>query len=241
MSSNSDLRTQIERTREPLSRARHLPGDLYTSSEIYELEKERIFRKEWLCVGRVEELESAGDFLTVRIADDPIVVCRGRDGELRAFYNVCRHRGTQVVAGQGNRNSFQCPYHGWTYDLSGSLLGAPFTEEVEEFDKRAFGLKPVQLDTWGGFVFVNLDPECAPLHTFLGEFANQFAAYRPEQCRLAFKITVEYDSNWKTIAENLVDIYHLATLHADSFGENQPCVRTNSITLNAATTDGSRV
>jgi Rieske 2Fe-2S family protein len=219
---NGQIRSQIARTREPLNRARHLPGDLYTAPEIYEIEKEQIFRKEWLCVARVEELENPGDFKTLRIADDPIVVCRDRNGVLRAFYNVCRHRGTEVVSGGGNRKSFQCPYHGWTYELSGRLLGAPFTDEVQGFDKAQFGLKPIRLETWGGFVFVNLDPAAISLDEHLGEFARHFGPYRPEECRLALKVPIEYDSNWKTVAENLVDIYHLATLHAESFGDKQP-------------------
>ena len=218
----AELRDAAARARAPLSKARHLPGDFYTSPEIQALERERIFRREWLCVARVEELESPGDYRTMRIAGEPILVCRAKSGALHAFFNVCRHRGTEVVEGSGNRQSFQCPYHAWTYDLEGNLLGAPYTDEIQGFDRVHFGLKAIALDTWGGFVFVNLDPDCAPLAEALGSFAQIFAPYRPEDCRLAFKIHMEFDSNWKAIAENLVDIYHLATLHADSFGSKQP-------------------
>jgi Rieske 2Fe-2S family protein len=215
-------RSAVSRTREALSKARHLPGDFYTSREIAAAEREHIFGKEWLCVGRVEEFEKSGDYRTLELAGEPIVVCRSKDGELRAFYNVCRHRGTEVATGCGNRNSFQCPYHAWTYDLEGKLLGAPFTDDIDGFDRKDFGLKSIQLDTWGGFVFVNLDPACRPLADSLGSFTEVFAPYRPEECRLGFRIRVEYNSNWKAVAENFVDIYHLATLHAESFGDNQP-------------------
>lgn len=215
-------RYAVSRTRGDLRSARHLPGDFYTSKEIEALERERIFSREWLCVARQEELANPGDYRTLDIAGEPIVVCRSKRGALQAFYNVCRHRGTKVVTGCGNRNSFTCPYHAWTYDLEGQLRGAPFTDDIDRFSLEEFGLKSLRIDTWGGFVFVNLDPDCQSLRESLGSFTEIFAPYRPEDCRLGFRIRVEYDSNWKAVAENFVDVYHLATLHADSFGSNQP-------------------
>ena len=121
------------------------------------------------CVAREEELEKAGDYITLRVAGEPILVCRSESGELRAFFNVCRHRGTMVADGCGNRRSFECPYHAWTYDLDGRLLGAPYTAEVQGFDPAAFGLKPLPLDTWAGFVFVNLDPAVPPVVRVAGQ------------------------------------------------------------------------
>ena len=215
-------RDAIARTRAGLSAARHLPGEFYTSPEIQQLERDKIFRREWLCVARVEEFTRTGDFITLRVADEPVLISRTNAGELRAFFNVCRHRGTQVAVGCGNTHRFRCPYHAWVYDLNGHLAGAPFTDDVVGFDRANFGLKPLRLETWGGFVFINLDPACRPLADALGSFREIFAPYRPEDCRLGFKIHVEYDSNWKAVAENFVDIYHLATLHAESFGLNQP-------------------
>ena len=215
-------RSAVARTREDLSNARHLPGDFYTSTDIEALEREQIFGRDWLCVGREEEFANPGDYRTFDIAGEPIVVCRSKSGALRAFHNVCRHRGTQVVTGCGNRNRFICPYHAWTYDLDGALRGAAYTDEITGFSRDDYGLKPLQLDCWGGFIFVNLDPNCRPLLECLGSFTEVFAPYRPQDCRLGFRIRVEYDSNWKAVAENFVDIYHLATLHAESFGTNQP-------------------
>jgi Rieske 2Fe-2S family protein len=215
-------RGEFAKTTQPLSRARHSPGWFYTSPEVYELEKERIFGTHWLCVGRLEELAKAGDYLTFRIADDPIVVCRDETGTLRAFYNVCRHRGTEVAIGQGNAKTFECPYHAWTYDLQGRLKGAPFMKEAEAFDVKQFGLKPLTVDTWGGFVFVNFDPKADSLLSYLGDFVEEYGPYRPEDLRIGVKFPVEFECNWKATAENLVDIYHLAALHANSFGSNQP-------------------
>lgn len=200
-SSISDVTNQeLHRTGAPLHQARHMPGELYTSPEVYQLEKEHIFRKQWLCLARVEELSSPGDYMTFRVGDDPILVTCTQEGKFKAFFNVCRHRGTVVASECGKTKSFQCPYHGWVYDLDGTLLGAPYTKEIEGFNRKDYGLKPVLLETWGGFIFVNLDSEAEPLETFIGEFANIFAPYRPEDCRLGFRIPVEYDSNWKTVA-----------------------------------------
>lgn len=210
-------------SRAPLSRARHVPGYLYTSPDVYALEKETIFMKEWLCVGRTEEIERPGDYLTFRIVDEPIVVCRDEEGGLNAFYNVCAHRGTEVVmSASGNVKRFSCPYHGWTYDLKGKLAVAAHTQDVENFRKSDYGLVPIRVDTWGGFVFVNFDPNAPSLLDWLGDFRDVYASYRPEECRLAAKFTLEYDCNWKFLTENLVDIYHLATLHANTLGPHQP-------------------
>ena len=218
----SPFASRITQTQAPLHQARHLPGDFYTSQETYALERERIFQKDWLCVGRVEEFEKPGDYLTLRIADEPVVVVRDETGQLKAFYNVCRHRGTEVAVGQGNTKRVECPYHGWTYDLCGRLKGAAYTKEIENFDKQQYGLVRLRLDTWGGFVFLTFNPDSPSLLEFLGDFPEVFGPYQPENLRLAIKFTLEYDCNWKATAENLVDVDHLATLHASSFGRHQP-------------------
>ena len=121
----------IRETRRDLSQARHLPGFLYTAPEVFDYEVDAIFMKEWLCIGRVEEFENEGDYRAMRIAGEPLLVCRDASGQLNAFNNVCQHRGVEVATGEGNRKSFRCPYHSWVYDLEGRLLGAPHTKEVE--------------------------------------------------------------------------------------------------------------
>ena len=208
--------------RVPLPQARHLPGYFYTSPEIYALEKEKIFRKEWLCVGREEEIERPGDYLTFRVADEPLLVCRDEHGQLNAFYNVCRHRGTEVACGRGNAKSFSCPYHAWTYNLKGRLVGAPHTKEIENFQFSDFSLVPLRIDTWAGFVFVSFESHPISLTEFLGDFPEVYAPYRFEELQVADTIVSELDCNWKFAVENLVDTYHVAALHGESFGAYQP-------------------
>ena len=126
-----------------------------------EREKELIFGRTWQLVARFDDLARPGDFVPATILDEPIVITHGLDGELRGFYNVCRHRAGQVALSKGNRKSLQCRYHGWTYGLDGTLRAAPEMEDTEDFRKDDFGLLPVRVDRWGPFVFANLDPQRA--------------------------------------------------------------------------------
>lgn len=207
--------------REPRPRARHQPGFMYTSPEIYELEKQHLFMKEWLCVGREEELSREGDYLTFRVGDEPLAVCRDKEGVLNAFSNVCAHRGTEVAVGAGNARSFRCPYHGWVYDLNGKLLKARYLEDCN-FDPASCRLPQVRLETWSGFIFVNFDRQAAPLANFLGDVPQVYGPYRCDRLRLGAKFVLNLDCNWKLVAENLVDIYHIAVLHSATFGPHQP-------------------
>ena len=149
----------VEETRQPLHSARHLPGYVYTSPEILALEKEKIFMRDWLCMGRVEEIENPGDYMTFRVLGEPLIIARNEKGEINAFANVCRHRGVEVASGSGNLKEFSCPYHGWTYDLEGRLVGAPYMKEAEGFDPKSCRLSPLKCDTWAGWIFVNFDSE----------------------------------------------------------------------------------
>jgi Rieske 2Fe-2S family protein len=221
---DSHLRADIERTRARLLEARHLPGHFYTSSEIYRREIDTIFMREWLCVGRVEEFANVGDYQALRIAGEPLVVCRDQDGSLRAFRNLCQHRGVEVAVGQGNARRFTCRYHAWTYGLDGRLVGAPHSEEVQGFDRRACRLPSVQLDTWGGYVFINFDPEAEPLDAYLdADGVREFADFlKPEETRVADKFVFEIPCNWKFVPENLMDMYHVGVIHKASFGAYFP-------------------
>ena len=207
-------------TRESLLKARHLPGWLYTSPEVFEREIDNIFMKEWLCVGRVEEFENPGDYHAMRIAGEPLLVARDKEGQLNAFRNVCIHRGVEVASGQGNVKSFRCPYHAWVYDLDGKLQGAPHTKEVEGFDFANCTLPRVSLDTWGGYIFVNFDPDCMSLADYLDvDGVRDFAGFlKPEETRTSDKYTFEVPCNWKFVPENLMDMYHVGVIHKDSFG-----------------------
>ena len=144
----------IEKTKAPIARARHVPGYIYDSPEVFELEKEKIFMKDWLCVARVEEVEKPGDFMTFRIMGEPVVVTRDHDGHLNAFFNICAHRGVEVASGEGNTKEFMCPYHGWSYDLNGKLTGAAFMQEAETFEPTTCRLPALRLGVWAGWIIL---------------------------------------------------------------------------------------
>ena len=208
----------VRRTMNPLDDARHLPGEIYTSAEVLALEKERLFMKDWLCMARVEEIAKPGDYMALRVLDEPVLIVRAEDGEINAFANVCRHRGVELATGQGNVKEFSCPYHGWLYDLKGHLRGVPFMKNVQGFDFKNCRLRPLGTATWAGFVFVNFDPEAEPFEDFVADFDEAFGLLKMEECRLADKLVADLDCNWKLVVENFMDIYHVQTIHMDTFG-----------------------
>ena len=214
----SALTNNLEETRRPLHQARHVPGHIYTSPEILALEKEHIFLRDWLCVARVEEIANPGDYMTLRILEEPVLLTRSADGAIHAMANVCRHRGVEIAAGSGNLKEFSCPYHGWTYGLDGQLIGAPYMKEAEGFDPKTCRLAPLRSDVWAGWVFINFDPDAKPLADFVADFDQDFARLHQERCRFAAKIPLELDCNWKLTVENLMDAYHFQVLHAATFG-----------------------
>ena len=207
---------------------RTLPSRWYRDVRIFELEKERIFAREWLCVGREEELAAPGDYKLLNVVGESILLVRNPSGALRAFYNVCRHRGAQLcrVAGaaappgmavQGGvtaARSIVCPYHQWTYDLGGRLIAAPHMAGTPGFDKASISLYPVAVDTWGGFVFLHLTPEDAqPLE--LGEIAARSVRYPLESLRIGHSIRYQVAANWKAICENYNECYHCGGVHPE--------------------------
>ena len=161
-----------------LADGRTIPFDWYSDPAVLRLERERIFRRTWQYAGRVDQVAEPGAFFTCNLGGIPIVVVRDKEDGLRAFLNVCRHRGSLVCEGEGKRETLQCPYHAWTYDLDGSLRAAPRSDREPGFDKSELGLVPVSVDSWGPFVFVNPDGEAAPLADTLGELPELVAAVR---------------------------------------------------------------
>jgi len=206
-----------------------LPSSWYYSDEIYALEKERIFCREWLCVAREEELPAPGDFRILDILGESIILVRNRQGALRAFYNVCRHRGSRLcrtdagapagMAVQGGMiagRSILCPYHQWAYDLDGRLVAAPHMGGVPGFDKAAISLYPVGVDSWGGFIFVNLTPgDAAPFTTQLGGIPERTRRYPLAELRIGHSITYQVAANWKAICENYNECYHCGGVHPE--------------------------
>ena len=207
-------------TREELRRARHLPGYVYTSREFEEYEKDRIFMRDWLCIGRVEELPNHGDYMTLRIMGEPVLVARDGKGRLAAFSNVCRHRGVEVAQGAGNAREFRCPYHGWTYDLRGVLKAAPeMSDSAAELGNCR--LPMLRAEVYRGWLFLSFDPDAPPLAATLADFDREFGWLRPEDCVLADKTVIDLDCNWKFAVEHLMDLYHLRAAHAE--GLAPPC------------------
>ena len=194
---------------------RTIPWGWYSDPDVLQLERERIFRRAWQYVAHAGEVPEPGSFIATRAGHIPIVVVRDSVGSLRAFVNVCRHRGNLLCDGAGRRETIQCPYHAWTYDLDGSLRTAPRADREPDFDREGLGLVPVQLGTWGPFVFVNPDLEAGPLDEHLGELPRLVAAGGVDVNTLDFHLraTSEYDANWKVCAENFLECYHCAVAH----------------------------
>jgi choline monooxygenase len=189
----------------PLAEAQTIPAAWYTDARVAALERENVFARTWQAVGRAEQLEKPGQYLTATVADEPIVVVRGSDNQLRAFFNVCRHHAMTVMNEPcGEAQHLRCPYHGWTYNLEGELRGMTEFEGVCHFDRAQNGLVPVRVETWERFVFVNLDPQAAPLHTFLGFAQLTFVERR----------SYTQNCNWKVYVDNFLDGgYHVPHMH----------------------------
>lgn len=186
---------------------------MYYSPDIYRLEQQRIFGKYWYYVGHTSQLNGPGSYFTVEIAEQPLVILLDKQGKLRAFYNICTHRAGPVAAGSGTCHRLTCLYHAWSFDLDGTLRGTPDMEAAEDFDRDAHALPPVQVDLWDCFIFVNLDPNAAPLADQLGELPDLFQRYRFANWARVHSVDYWTDTNWKLYVENNTESYHEPTVH----------------------------
>jgi glycine betaine catabolism A len=205
----------LRAVRRSLDRAHTLPGPLFSDPSVYALEVDRLFRRSWQCIGREEEVARPGSFRTVEVGGSGVLVVRDDQGTLRAFHNVCRHRGTRLVEsadGEGLKK-LVCPYHAWTYGLDGRVIGTPHMQDAKEFARADYGLHPVRLDTWRGFVFVNLDRRARPLEETLGGLVARAAPYPLERLRRVHRVTYEIAANWKLIVQNANECYHCPGVH----------------------------
>ncbi len=201
-----------------------LPGRYYYDSAIYEQELEKIFSRLWFCVGRAEALAEVGAYITVNVGYEFIIVVRGRDGALRAFLNVCRHRGARLCSDATGKlkGSIQCRYHAWTYGLDGRLIGAPNVLHDEQFDRVVFGLYPVALEVWEGMIWLNLADEPASIVEQLqGPIIERFGSYEPftryavGSLRVGKTIVYDVRANWKLLLENFMECYHCGPMHPE--------------------------
>lgn len=197
-----------------IATAESLPPQCYTDADFYEFEKDAVFDREWLCVGRAEWVAAAGDYFTTSVIGEPIIVARTRDDELKAMSAVCQHRAMLVAEGHGNTRGFLCPYHHWTYGLNGKLVNAPAMDKTCGFDKAKIALPEFKVEVWHGFVFVNFDLHAAPLAPRLGELASVLAPFDMAQARGPRPGPAsKYAWNWKVMFENNNDGYHANRLH----------------------------
>jgi phenylpropionate dioxygenase-like ring-hydroxylating dioxygenase large terminal subunit len=197
-----------------------VPVEPYISKDYFELEREKIFKHTWLNVGRVEEVPEAGDYFVknIAIANASILVVRGKDGEVRAFHNVCRHRATKLVWDEkGCSTRFSCNYHGWTYSTDGSLIGVPEEDMFFDFDKSDYGLVPIATGIWEGFIFINLEREPKETLTeYLGELVGLLGGYPFGELPVCFGFEADLKCNWKVIVDSQQEGYHAKMLHRRS-------------------------
>lgn len=204
----------------PFEQARTPPPGIYTDPAFTALEVERLFRRDWVCVGRVDEIPAPGDHLTHRVAETPVAVVRQKDGSLRAFVNICRHRSAELLSGIGHASRIVCPYHAWSYELSGELSMAPFMGP--HFDKAGICLPQLRLDVWEGWIYVTGDAAVAPITQRLAPLSARIADYRMADHVMVWRSLEVWACNWKTLAENFTESYHLFSSHRDSLQHYTP-------------------
>ncbi|WP_373504342.1 aromatic ring-hydroxylating dioxygenase subunit alpha [Aestuariivirga sp.] len=194
-----------------------LPARFYTDPAIYEAEKTAIFYKSWWCAGHKSQLPKPGSYITTEIHEQGVVVTRDQDGKLRAFYNVCQHRGHELVKGAGEARIFTCPYHAWTYNLDGTLRTARLTKALPDFKACDFALKPVRVEEFCGFVFVNLDQDAISLKEQSGALEEEIRKYVPRIDDMVFAHRDDYviKANWKVVVDNFLECYHCHPAHRD--------------------------
>jgi Rieske 2Fe-2S family protein len=216
--------TAMTTTELPESLISTLPGHFYTDPQVFALEQAKIFEDMWFCAIRASDIPTPGSFRTVQVGSESIIISRSRKGEVRAFFNICRHRGIKLCmedAGDVGR-AFQCPYHAWTYDLDGKLIAAPNLTKMPDIDRQEYGLKKVHLREWLGYVWVSLadeppsfsDTVLKEVVDRLGELAN-LEHYEVEGLAVGKRIVYDVKANWKLIIENFMECYHCATIHPE--------------------------
>ena len=207
---------EIAAVRRPFRAASLLPGRAYHDPAVFEFETDQFFLRDWVCVGRAEDAVAPGSYVLVDVLGDNIVLVRGRDGQLRAFHNVCRHRGTTLVEEpSGTLVRFQCPYHAWVYDLDGRLIRAKHTEDLDDFTFEGNGLVPIRLEVWQGFVFLCFSADTAPLRAWMGDWHDHHDGFARDfgELRRAGRLTYDVAANWKIVAENFSECYHCPGVH----------------------------
>lgn len=202
-------------SQKPIERAETIPSDWYTSSEILALEKETLFCSHWQLACHMSQLPDKGDILTLEVADNPVLIVRDDDNKIRAFYNVCKHRGGPVAVKKGTTSVLQCQYHGWTYLLDGSLRGVPQFNKVDLFDKKDYGLEPIRLNVFQDLVFINLSSKQRPINKLLHEIPNRISPINLSDYHHYSDQHYIVDCNWKIYVDNYLEGYHIPIVHPE--------------------------
>ncbi len=213
------VKTPAGKSSEPAMGNELIPHERYISKEFMQLEWERMWSKVWLIGCREEEIPEIGDYITTEIGQESLLIVRGEDGVPRALYNICNHRGNRVKFDEcGNSQTLVCAYHFWEYDLTGKLINVP---DVEDFHQgcpsEKLSMKPVRTETWGGFVWFNLNPDAEPLAEYLGVLPQHLDPYHFENLAMTMDVTVEWDCNWKTSVDAFNEVYHVQGIHPELF------------------------
>jgi phenylpropionate dioxygenase-like ring-hydroxylating dioxygenase large terminal subunit len=220
---------QIHSVRKPLAEAQTLPSECYTSQEFYDLEVHNIFRKKWLLIGRTDEWKEPGAFKCYTRFGVPFFITKDQNGKIHAFANSCRHRGSEMLTGEGTVSRFICPYHSWTYALDGSLRGVTGMEYNPSFDKSQYGLFEIKLDVWQSFVFVNFSTDCEPLAAQMGNLDEYLAPYDFDNVVTVGRDEYVVNTNWKALVENSMEWLHHPTVHKSSIAGKVATIERNIV------------
>lgn len=219
----NQMRAQLESIKgQPYAHAHSLPADFYRDPTWFEYESDALFSNQWVCVGRVEEVANPQDYFTTQICSEPVLVVRDDADELRAFSNVCRHRGTVLTEGAGSSPQHACPYHHWVYNSSGKLIAAPGMSDSENFDSDKIKLPEFQCTQWSGFIFVCLCSDPPDLKKQLVGLDQHIAGYHLDSMQLKYTADEEWPVNWKSLLENYMEGYHLTPLHLETLHKVNP-------------------
>lgn len=202
----------------PFTQAHAMPKSLYTSEAFLAQEQKHIFAQDWLCAGRAETLANPGDYLTMQIAGEPVIVLRDRDGSIRAMSNVCRHRMSTLLQGRGTTRAIVCPYHAWTYNLDGTLRGAAAMTLNEGFCKDQLSLPQIRCQIWQGWIMVSLNPNAPDPETALAGVRDLIPNLDMSTYTETYQESFNWATNWKVLAENFMESYHLPMCHAGTIG-----------------------
>ncbi len=210
----------------PLEQATGAHPALYLSEEIAALEADTIFRRDWHCPGLAAEISNPGDYLTFTIAGDPVFCIRDKGGTIRTYANVCRHRMMQLLEGTGCTSRIVCPYHAWTYDLNGRLIGAGHMERTQAFDKKAICLPEIRTEIWNGWIYITLNADAEPVTNALAPLGEVVTRYGMEHYVPVVREDHVWNTNWKLLTENFMEGYHLPVAHKATVGAWFPVEKT---------------